>query len=582
MKDIKTNENVVVEEAPPKVINPEKRRLVILIAVAAALLLATVALILIKFVDFSKEEESTNNGTVQSTGFPYRDTNIADYVNLTEDMVTGLTAPGAHRKPEAITEDYIKTYINQTLLANVQTTEADRTSGNYKVNKTRPVGYGDELALYVLYVTDKDGNRVGEKVFQSAYVDTGFFQIGMEYFGKDFDDKLLENGGLIPKDTGYFEVRTMGSIANTDTVCVSYTVSETVTAADGTTQVKVHKTVTGERRELSLCDEAWTKLLIDNYGTIGQTFSFEYEEDMNDDGKKEKVKYEGVVSSVIIVEEAYALTAKLPDDYFAETLEDKSLVALNGQELIFYINIDFSIDHEANTWETMTREDMSDVLSFTTSTEDLAAARDECLKSIMEDQKAQYKSQEEYLKLLLIWEHILDTVEFTGALPEQALDEVKASAKELIEYNYSSLYSTDELFRETFPNIELYASSVYATSAFSNMVPTVLWEYNSKEYESYEDYIEQVFAPAVVKQNLLAFGIYKNFINNEEELKRRADEYIDNVIASYAAQGKTVTREMLLENNDINTLYDRITVEMVKEYLLSKNSVNYELEKADK
>ena len=390
-----------------------------------------------------------------------------------------------------------------------------------------------------------------------------FFQVGREIYGKEFDDKLI---GLIPKDTGLYEVRTYGTVDEDDVICLTYTVSEKIpaTTADGKETTKTHKNLTAERIELARADKAWRDLLLSNYGTVGQSFSFDYEEDINDDGKTEKVTYNCVVSSVLTEEEPYALTAKLPEDFFTEGYAEEELVALNGKELTFYINIEFLIDHEANTWETMDLTDMINTLGFTpTDKTDLSAARAECIVEMTKRAKEDNAANEPTLKLGLIWTHLLDNLKFTGTLPKEALDEVIASAKQQVESAYNSLYSSDELFAEVFPNIDLYAASSY------------MWSYDATEYDGYEDFIERYYAPRTVKQALLVYGIYDVCINDEKALEAEFDALITEIIAANTNENGTVTREEILEYYGETYLREQTLAQMVNDYLLANNTVDF-------
>ena len=366
MKKINQNEPPVTETTVAE--TPSlRRRLITLIAILVVLSLLTAAFAVLAFIDFS-ESESNGNGTgTTNESFDYFAAAFADYIALTREKVTGLTVPGFESRIDEVTDESVKEYINKILLSAVALTAenlADPSSYAGAVKWSEAISYADDVFLYIAYAKTADGKRVGEKYFENAYIEAGSLQIGMEYFGKDFDDQLI---GLIPKDTGYFERRTKGTVAPDDVIILTYTATETIKATEQGKEdtVKNHKNYSGIRMDLSeVKDTAWRDALLAAYGTVGQYFSFEYEEDIDEDGDKETVKYEGIVDAVVENEELYALTATLPEDYFGVNPTDEELAALNGATLTFYINIEYSVPHEANTFETMDLADIRTVQSF--------------------------------------------------------------------------------------------------------------------------------------------------------------------------------------------------------------------------
>lgn len=343
-----------------------RRRFITLIAVLVALSLLTAAFAVFTFVDFSDDGNDGNTPT-GSTSFDYFSALLADYIALTRDKVTGLTLPGFESRVDEVTEDSVKAYINKILLSSVALTSedlADPSSYASAAKWSQAIDYADEVFLYITRVETADGTRVGEGHFENAYMEAGRLQIGMEYFGKEFDDRLI---GLVPKDTGYFETRTKGDVASDDVIILTYTATETIKATEEgkADTVKNHKNYTGIRMDLSeVKDAAWRDALLAAYGTVGQYFSFEYEEDIDGDGDKETVKYEGMIDAVVENEAPYALTATLPENYFGVNPTEEELAALNGATLTFYINISYIVPHEANTFETMDLADIRTVQSF--------------------------------------------------------------------------------------------------------------------------------------------------------------------------------------------------------------------------
>lgn len=576
MKTIETNETLVTPSAP------YRTRLIVLLSVFIALCLLAGTLAIFTFVDFS--DSTSTGGSSGGTngngeGFIYRDTAIGDYITLTESMIKGLTVAGGDSRIEDVTDEDIKKSINLALLSAVATTETNKDAGNFVPKKTVAATYADELYLYILYVTNEDGERVLPNFFNTAYMEVAFLQIGMESFGPEFDEKLI---GLVPKDTGSFEVRTMGSVSADDVICLTYTVTETILAAEegGEETAKTHKTISAERMELALADEAWRTLLLENYGAIGQKFSFEYEEDADKDGDKEKVTYEGVITAVIEDETYYQITAKLPDDYFGKNPKDEERAALNGATLTFHINIDYLVEHDANTVDNMTVVDMTQTLGVTPTNladinketnpdgyeEAYRKAREECVSKLKKLQQENNDAAKETLTLSLIWGHLLDNLNFTGTLPAEAIEEIRKSAREELEYYYS-YNSSDPLFLETFPNRDLFAASSY------------MWSYDVTEYDGYEDYIDNYYSIRAVKQMLLTFGIYETFIDDEKKLSTYYEELISELIAANTQGDSVPTRADVIEYFGEDYLRDTAIAELVNDYLVENNTVDWNLYK---
>ena len=362
MKNIETTETVGAESA--SAVTVRRHPLIPLIAVFVALCLLAGALAVFTFFDLSgsSTQSGTQNGATGTGEFDYFKANIADYFALTKDKVTGITIPGFESKVSEVTDENVKKYLNQTLLSAVALTDEDVSSGYYSPIKTEKIDYADEVFLYILWVEKANGERVTLKFFDNAYMEQGRVQIGMETFGADFDNALV---GLIPAESGKFETRTMGEVGENDIILFSYTVTEKVPATEEGKEdgVKNHENATAERIDLAKADAAWRALVLENYGVIGQVFSFEYEEDIDGDGDVEKVTYEGSIDAVLTEESYISFKATLPEHFFGKNPKDPEYAELNGATLTFYVSIDFVVKHEANTVENMTYAEMTSTLA---------------------------------------------------------------------------------------------------------------------------------------------------------------------------------------------------------------------------
>lgn len=437
MKKNNVNEAPVAETvAAPK---PTLRRtLIMLVAILVALSLLTATFAVFVFVDFSDKGTTKPNGGTSGTSFDYFTAVLADYIALSKDQITNLTIPGFGYEIDEVTKETVTDTINKILLGGVALSEAelaDPSKYASAVKWSQAIDYADEVFLYILRVEDANGNRVGEKFFENAYMDSGRMQIGMGSFGDEFDNKLI---GLVPKDTGYFEKRTKGDVFADSTILISYTASETVKSTEEGKEdtVKNHENFSALRMELAACeDTAWRDALLAAYGTVGQYFSFEYEVDIDEDGDKETVKYEGVIDAVIEKETSYPLTATLPDDFFGANPTDEKLAALNGATLTFYINIDYIVPHEANTFETMEHPDIAVIQSYLNNNGFLPFTASNDVVTVVGDVKkdgeltALYKKVESYKSTIKKLKGEIETINMSGEIPALTAEIADLEAK---------------------------------------------------------------------------------------------------------------------------------------------------------
>jgi hypothetical protein len=106
-----------------------------------------------------------------------------------------------------------------------------------------------------------------------------------------------------------------------------------------------------------------------------------------------------------------------------------------------------------------------------------------------------------------------------------------------------------------------------------------MWGYDAEEYDGYEDYIDSYYAPRAVKQMLLTFGIYKNFINDEKALNARYEELISEIIVANTAADGAPTRAEVIEYFGEDYLRDSAITELVNDFLTKNNTVDWNLYK---
>ena len=474
----------------------------------------------------------------ESATFNYEKIDISDYVpGFSSAMVSGLKdIPGKDVKPTDVDADSVKKYINSVLLEN-----ATAVNGG-KANKTKPVGYADQVALYILEVT-LDGTLVDTEYFENAY-EVGTIQVGAEIFGKDFDDKLI---GLVPENTGKVTFLTVGKPVRGDVLSVSYTatIDGEDEAYESWTNLRID---TASPRNEALCDA-----ILSGCETVGQRFTFTLTHDIDDDGEDEKVEYAVTVGAIVTEEEVAEITFVLPEDYFTEN-QDEEYTSLNGKTLKCRLVIDYSVDYTANTWETMTKSDMS-VLGYT-ATEENDTQRGKCIEYVTDVLTLDHDETKEETALGLIWQKLLDEIEF-DSLPEEAVAEIYESA-------YGSLLN----------NFYYNGGSAYYTDI--NAFGPVFFSYDATEYEKVTDYLNDYFVPRYVKQQMLVYAIYGGLVEDPKgaKLDEKYEEWVDSLTAD---AGEGVTEEEVIEYYGEDYIRSLAIADLANDYLLENNSINWEL-----
>ncbi len=478
-------------------------------------------------------DEKAENAT-----FDYEKIKITDYIpGFSAAMVTGKTdIPGKDVKPTGVDETSVKKYINSVLLQNA--TPAD----GGKINKNKPVGYADQVAIYIMEVL-LDGERVETEYFENAY-EVGNIQVGAEIFGKDFDDKLI---GLVPVNTGTVTFSSVGKPVAGDVLSVSY-----VATIDG--EDEAYESWENQRIDTAAPrNKALADAIVAHCETVGQRFSFTLTHDIDDDGKEEKVKYDVTVGAIVTEKDVAEISFLLPADYFTENQEEE-YTSLNGKTLTCRLVIDYSVDYTANTWENMTKADMS-TLGYT-ATEENDTQREKCIAYVTDLLRVQYDETEKDTALGLIWKKLLDDITF-ASLPEEAVAEIYEQA-------YGSLLN----------NFYYNGGSSYYPDL--NEFGAVFFEYDIAEYAKVTDYLNEYFVPRYVKQQVLVHAIYAELIDDAKEkaLDAKYEEWV-NTLMSEAGQG--VTKEEVVEYYGESYIRSLAITDLTNEYLLENNAINWEL-----
>lgn len=553
----------------------------------AVLVLLNAALATIMIVR-ALPEKNGNNGAGDSSSLPsfsYKDANIRDYfAAFGADALTGHTIAGKEYKVDPVTDEYVREYVLSQMLGMAT------VSNGGKLNKTEAVDFADRVYLYILYV-EKDGERIPINYFDSAYSMLNYVQIGAASFGKEFDEKLV---GLVPAESGTAEFIKSGTIDADDVLVFSYTAEATVKDAEGNDK-KLTETVNLERWDMTQIEEKFKTAILENCKAIGEEFTFELMSDLDEDGTEEKTTYKATVASVAKEENITKITATLPDDFFGASAEEE-YTSLNGATLDFYLVIDYSIafeiSYETSVVEKVDGEDVKKTVKIELeSVDDLtekfikekightfasapvgdtqdvkdADARAKYLASVKEELAKSYDESVESNALALVWKYLCENVKFEK-LPEAQVSEYAVYFLDSITSTYEYYAANDPSFALSFPTIEDFGPAYF--------------NYDAKDYNTYGDFVNNSLAPNTVKQALLTYAIYNELGGlkaNTAEYSRVQKEIIDREIAAAKESGETITEADILAHNDGETLHELVITEMVNDYLVSNNTIDWEL-----
>jgi len=587
---------VTSETAAVKAPIYKKRPMMILLSVLLAIaVLADAALITLLCVGCKKDEPTNGGGTssggggIQQSTFDYAAADMNLYLpGFAASMVTGITVPGREHKVDAVTDENVEKYINSMLLFQLDQNEENYLyrvlSNKGKANKTEPMDYADTAFVYILYV-EHNGEKLSIDYFNNAYAEHGEITIGGATFGEDFDSKLM---GLVPRDAGTVEFITVGTVGATDIALVTY--EATIDGED-----KAYETLTLERWDMNTVDSVFRDAVVGK--PIGQEFTFDALHDIDEDGEDEKVHYKATVGAVALEENVYVLSAELPDDYFGTSM-DEEYTDLNGETLDFHIIIDYSVAYEISyekdvkktdengkeitvkekvfveTFDALTADYIKGTLGYdhgaTGDTEEAknASAREKYFAHMKTELASTREDTEKQTKISLIWQKLLEDLTF-ASLPEE--EKALAAAEFLYEiesqYSYNASMYSD--FTVYYPTIDDFARDYFG--------------YDEEEYKSCEEYVNNYLAPQGVKQKLLIHQIYEKLgvKNDTEKYNSLRKELIDALIADAASQNATITEQEAVdwyaENYGTNYLHETVVTEMVNDYLIANNTVDFEL-----
>jgi len=553
-------------ERPP--VYKNRKITVILSVLLAVLILLNAALALLLALD-GKDDGASD----APKAFSYAEADINDYIAaFSSALFTGKTFAGKEYAIKDADDDYVTRTINSTVLS-----KAEVANSGF-VNKTAPIGYADMVYFYILSAKeiDTDGatlKDIDDSFFVNAYTQRGELQIGAALLGKEFDAALT---GKTPAELGTAVFREHGYAKDGDETVFVISYEAKIDGKD-----TVAKTVSGARLDTSKAkgaiEEAVAAKLASESIALGESFKLDLTHDVDEDEKEELVHYTVTVNAAVS-ETPYVLEATLPDNYFGEK---DDFYALNGKKLSFSVVVDYSVEYKVayegsdgnektvEGYETLTAEFIKNVLGFETTETDDEAVRNAYFADTKKKVEESLESTRKQNATSIIWQGLLKEITF-DTLPKEKLDEIaEGSVSEFIKlyYQYSYQYET---FSVTYPTVEDYARAYFG--------------YSREEFESYEDYLKNEYAPSTVKQQLLLYAIYNSgaIEGAYEKYMKLLNEQADAIIKSAAEGNQTITRDEALDylytqQKGKDTVVQTFVTQIVNDFLYEKNTVDWEL-----
>ena len=105
-----------------------------------------------------------------------------------------------------------------------------------------------------------------------------------------------------------------------------------------------------------------------------------------------------------------------------------------------------------------------------------------------------------------------------------------------------------------------------------NAFGAYMYGYDTKEYTSVEDFIRESYAPETVKNNLVAVGVYKKFINDESKLNAEIDELIDELMVSSGTNDRNTA---ISSAGGENAVRQEAIIRLAQEYLIANNTIDW-------
>lgn len=372
--------------------------------------------------------------------------------------------------------------------------------------KSDPIGYGDDVHLYILNATCEGDAAIGAH-FINAYEKLSAITIGTKVFGEAFDEAII---GQKPIDTTFNKI-TKGTPNGDSVLYVTYT------GPDG-------KKVETERLVLAEQDEAFVSALLAGFKNFNVPFSFSYTP-ATEDETPEALEYKDFTVHYIASEKSTTITAQLPDDYFALRYgEDDKLTKYDGKEVAFEVIIMYFNDYTVPELDvTFFTETIKDTVPFTTDETDFDVVLEEFKQFAVPYLNEQVQKQLDEEAKNTAWTQIFESTEVIS-YPKEALQEAYSVAYQkwyaLWQANASQFETPDDYIYAYVYNM-LY--QMYGNNAqyYIQYYPTTLSAYADNE------------AKNEIKQKLIVSYIFdkERMELTEAEKEEAYEEYLADILA---------------------------------------------------
>ena len=468
---------------------------------------------MLTMVACNKDKTGDEPAGSESAAFDYSKLNIKDYISLDSAYYKGATVE-VDVTPEigdSDVEDFIEYLLKQNADSETLTDVA--------------VENGDTVKLYFRGSVDGVDFEGGSNMSDSTPTSLG---IGSGSFIPGFEEALV---GIIPNTTSFTKI-------TSGTVKADYVVYVTYSYAYGSEEGSVASVERIDLASTEKYDEAFIANIVGQ--TVGSTFTFTADVDMNGDGEKESVTYDMKVSFASI-EETADITVTFPDPY-------QNNEELSGKEAVFHVVI---TELARPVIPELTEELVKKSMGFesengATGDAYLAEFRVYVKKSLEETRTSNIKSD----ALNKLIETLMANAE-VKEYPEDALNEVFKYCEDQLAY-YFEAYSAQ------------YSDFPYATA--EEFAPDF---FGIPEGQTYEEWLD-AYAKEEVKYNLIVFyvmdkeNIKLSASEREEQVKALADYYAAYYTSYY---GQTITADTILAEFGEDALAEEALYNKVFEFL---------------
>ena len=504
--------------------------------------------------------------------------NIIDFAKIEENL---------NYKPLTLAD--MDSYINANVLIPNRTLKKE-------LQRQTPIGFGDTVYLYVtdLYkgapktAEEKEANRL--TVPQGSLLETLFgtytsniaLVVGNEYFGADFDEKLIAMG-LKPEDTAR-EMRTSGDVALTDTVCITYWFQKSKGASstpyaekaedryNWSSTAEADYTKYQSRVDLDAdLEERFAQALVDNCPAINERFTFVLEDYNLTGGSKESdrlsdYKVTAQILCVLTEEITRDITFEFEvDDAYFEG-DDSDFYALNGETMTMSVTVLYTDDYEVPTFD---RKFITETLKMDiTASDDAGAIAEYKQKALVtiNEQRAEAKKDAQYSAAISYLVNKATSLNYF-------IDSTANSA----EIQAATVAQISRKLLERF----LDANGVPPTTAqldeYAAFVAKLDYNATLSSASEYVTYLVSNMGASMKKMELMMYHIFdaEGMKITDKELDAAYAEYMEKLVDSMLdpeTHNEAYFVELYGENTIKSWVRRDLVYKMVGEYLLSVNS----------